>query len=211
MKLIIFGASGKTGHELVGRALTLGHDVTAYIRPTGHLTVAPNGNLKVHVGTIDDLPGLINAIRGHDVVISALGAAHPMKYDPLIVDGMRNICRAMHQAGVSRLIYLSPLAVKESRKDSGFFLRNIAPTLLRTEIRGHEEREAIIRESGLTYTIIRAPFLTMSTYTGDYRIGSDLTFSGFLPKLSRADTAAAMLDQIGNGLSRKVVRVLPAG
>lgn len=210
MKLIIFGASGKTGHELVDQALKLGHQVTAYIRPTSHLTTSPQGNVKVQVGTIDDPPGLVEVIKGHDVVISALGAANPMKYDPSVVYGMGNISRAMHDAGVRRIIYLSPLTVKENRKFAGFFMHHIAPILLRTEIRGHEEREAILRESRLDYTIVRAPFLTMGPITRAYKVGSDLTFKGFLPKLSRADVAAAMLDQLGNGSSQKVVRVLPA-
>jgi len=210
MKLIIFGASGKTGHELVAQAVKLGHQVTAYIRPTSRLSTSNHEMVKVRAGTIDDLPGLVEVINGHDVVISALGAANPMKYDPLVVSGMNTISTAMHAAGVKKLIYLSPLTVKENRKFAGFFMHHIAPILLRTEIRGHEEREAIIRESGLDYTIVRAPFLTMGPLTRKYKVGNDLTYNGFLPKLSRADVAAAMLDQVGNGSSKKIVRVLPA-
>ena len=32
MKIVIFGASGKTGSLLVDEALSAGHDVTAYVR-----------------------------------------------------------------------------------------------------------------------------------------------------------------------------------
>lgn len=209
MKIILFGASGKTGLELTRQALERQHEVTAFIRPTSTFALQ-HERLQRATGQLDDVPALVNSIQGQDVVVSALGAAHPFTYDPVVVIGMGNILQAMKSAGVHRLIYLSPLAVKENRGEAGFFLHYIAPVLLRTEIRGHEDREALIKKSGLNWTLVRAPFLTLGPHTGQFKMGPDLQFHGFLPKLSRADVADAMLQQLAsNDPPCTKIRVLP--
>ena len=46
MKITIFGATGRTGQNLVKKALEAGHEVTAYVRTPSKLT-AEHGNLTV--------------------------------------------------------------------------------------------------------------------------------------------------------------------
>jgi putative NADH-flavin reductase len=209
MKIIVFGASGKTGHEVVKQALEHDHQVTAYVRHPARLTVQ-HKNLDIREGHLDYIGLVTKTIQGHDAVISTLGAMHPLKYDPIVVKGFEQICSSMVTAGVKRLIYLSPLSMKESRSDSGIFLHYIAPIILRTEVRGHEVRENMIRQSALDWTIVQVPFLTLGPHTGNFKMGDDIKFNGFLPKLSRADVADAMLRQLEDkNAVRKIVRVLP--
>ncbi|MFB7718025.1 NAD(P)-dependent oxidoreductase [Nocardia sp. NPDC056100] len=100
--IAILGATGRTGRILVRQALTRGHDVTAVIRPgsqpTSRPTVETRSTMRpVHpaadassgVRSIEQSafpaavativadptdPAALTALRGHDVVISALGA-----------------------------------------------------------------------------------------------------------------------------------------
>ena len=37
MKILVMGASGKTGHEVVRQALAAGHEVTAFVRDPSRL------------------------------------------------------------------------------------------------------------------------------------------------------------------------------
>ena len=37
MKLVVFGASGATGRQIVEQALAAGHEVTAFVRNPAHL------------------------------------------------------------------------------------------------------------------------------------------------------------------------------
>jgi uncharacterized protein YbjT (DUF2867 family) len=68
-------------------------------------------------------------------------------------------------------------------------LRFIAPIPLREEIADHEAKEAIVRDSGVDWTIVRPPKLTDGVATGRYRAGDDIRTWAPVPMLSRADVA----------------------
>jgi putative NADH-flavin reductase len=209
MHILIFGASGATGQHLVRQALDKQYFVTAFVRHTRKISIK-HELLKQLQGNIIDYEVVRKAMSNQDAVISVLGAKSAFKYDQSVVDGVGNIIRAMESTGVKRFIYLSFLGVKESRKDAGFFIRHIAPKLLRTEIAGHGAREKLIRQSNLDYTIVQAPKLTNGKQKSIYKSGESLTSRAFVISLSRADTAEFMLKQLtDNDYLRKAVRLMP--
>ena len=193
--ILIFGASGKTGHELVNQALAQGHHVTAFVRNPSKLKIT-HDNLKVVLGDITNYQNVVDAIKGHDAVLSALGAASPYKFDQSVIDGMSNIVRVMEQVGIKRLIYLSGIVVDESRRNAGLLIRCLAPFLLRTEKAGHEARENIIRQSMLNWTLVRSAALTDGEHKTIYRSGENIKAQGILASISRADVADFMLRQL---------------
>jgi hypothetical protein len=116
----------------------------------------------------------------------------------------------MQPAPGARLVYLSTLGVAESRREAGFLIRTLAPTLLRTEIMGHEVREKLIRASALEWIIVRAPILTNGPAAKHYRSGEDLVSEKFATALPRADVAAFLLSQLTQArFVRKSVRLMP--
>jgi len=112
MKILIFGASGKTGNELVKQALAQGHSVTAFVRNPSNLKIT-NENLKVFQGDATNYQLVEDAVKGNDAVFSTLGAASPFKYDQSVVDGVSNIVKVMESSGVRRFIYMSAINVKD--------------------------------------------------------------------------------------------------
>jgi len=210
MQILVFGASGATGKNLVNQALEKHYRVTAFVRDPARLVIK-HENLRLFQGNIRDYESVIGAVTGQDAVLSALGAESPFKFDQVLVDGMANIIKAMNYAHVMRIIYLSTIGGKENREDFGFFVRRIAPILLKNEIAGHEARELMIKESQLDYTIVQAPKLTNGRSTGKYISGEFLKSKSFAVSLSRADTAAFMLRQLTEDkFIRKTARLLPA-
>ena len=208
MNLLIFGASGATGHELVNQSLLKGHSVTAFVRDQSKIKVK-NPKLKIVQGSITDQTDLTNAIKGHDVVLSALGASSPFKFDPILVEGAAKIVRTMEDLKVLRFIYLSFIGVGDSRVNGGFVIRYVAPRLLKNEIAGHEAREKVIRNSELTWTIIHAPTLTKGEMRGAYRKGENLSSNSFVVAVSRADVADFMLSQCDDlTFNHKTVRIM---
>jgi len=195
MNILIFGASGATGHELVKQALEQGHWVTAFVRTPSKLKVQ-HPHLTIFQGDVGNPSAVQEAIKGKEAVLSALGASSPFKYDLVVVDGMTNIVKAMEKENVSRLIYMSAINVKESRKDAGLLIRVLAPILLRTENAGHEARENIIRQSNLAWTIVRSAGLTNGDRKGAYRNGEEVRSTGILVNISRKDVADFMLKQL---------------
>jgi uncharacterized protein YbjT (DUF2867 family) len=91
---------------------------------------------------VSDRHAVGQAMVDHDAVLCALRAATPLRRDPTLVAGVRNITAAMVEVAVRRLVYLSFLAAD------------------------HAEKEEIIRRSGLDWTIVRPPRLTNGPQTG---------------------------------------------
>ncbi|MBO0861942.1 MAG: NAD(P)H-binding protein [Chloracidobacterium sp.] len=71
MKLLVIGATGRIGTEIVNLALTRGHEVTAFVRSPQKIT--PAGSLVVVRGDPLRAETIAAALSGHDAVLSAIG------------------------------------------------------------------------------------------------------------------------------------------
>jgi putative NADH-flavin reductase len=208
VNILIFGASGRTGWELVQQALAQGDSVTAFVRDPAKFDIK-HASLKVVQGDVADHTSVERAVKNKDAVICALGSFTPTKRDPTLVEGLRNIIRAMEQAGVRRLIYLSFLGVREGRRGLGPVVNYIVAPLLRNPIADHEEKERLIRQSRLDWIIVRPPRLTSGRRTGLYRSGEQIAARTPILTLSRADLAEFMLKQLTDDtFVRKAPRVM---
>jgi putative NADH-flavin reductase len=198
MKIVIFGASGKTGRLLVEYALAKGHQVTAYVRDAGRLPI-DHPMLNVAEGSLEDTSQLKSAIHGTDACISALGGGSLTRRSPQITSGIERIIAIMEQEGVKRFIYLSSIGAGESRYYMGPAIRFlIADLLLRVPLADHNTNEQQLMRSSLLWSIVRPGGLTNGTQTGQYRHGIQKTELKSSAKISRADVASFMLDQISN-------------
>jgi putative NADH-flavin reductase len=195
MRIVVFGASGRTGREVVQQCLARQHAVTAFVRRADKLALR-HPQLQVVESDVSDAPAVSRTIANHDAVVSTLGVGVPFKPDPAVVDGIRHILAGMSVAGVRRLIYQSFIGVRESRAGVGFVLRFVAPLPLRHEIADHESKEALVRASDLDWTIVRPPKLTDAPATGAYRVGEDISTWAPVPTLARADVAGFIVREL---------------
>ena len=72
MRLLILGATGQTGLQLVQQALDANHEVTALVRDPSKIDIQ-NDNLKVHTANIFDEEDMKLHVQGQDAVMSCLG------------------------------------------------------------------------------------------------------------------------------------------
>jgi putative NADH-flavin reductase len=208
MNVLVFGASGKTGREVVRQALARGFNVSAFVRDTARLPLA-HANLRLVKGEITDPRAVARAMEQQTCVISTLGVGLPLRHDPIVIEGVRTIARASEHASVERLLYMSFIGVRESRDAAGFLLKQLAGTVLRHEVADHEAKEAAVAESFVDWTIVRPPKLTNGRLTASYRVGEDIEARSPLPMMSRADVADFMLRQLSDqSFIRKAVRIL---
>lgn len=192
----MFGASGATGRLLVTQALERRHQVTAFVR-TVNVPLAEASKLTIVRGDVRDGDAVEASVARHDAVVCALGAATPLRRDPVLIEGIRNIVEAMERHGVRRLVYLSFLGVREGRPQlSALGRRVVAPLLMRNVVADHEAKERIIRASALDWVIVRPPRLTNAGRRGTYRSGLNILANSVVPHISRADLADFMLRQI---------------
>ena len=209
MRVLILGATGRTGRELVRQGRELGFVVTAFGREVGRLPSA-GSSLRILQGDVGDATAVANAMEGQDAVLSALGVGKALASDAVVVDGIRNTLASMKAHGVRRLVYLSFIGVRGSRAAAGPVVKYIARFPLRHEIADHEAKEALITASDTNWTIVRAPTLTNGATTGRYRDGESIAARSLLPMLSRGDVARFMLEQLADDrYLRRMPRVLP--
>ncbi len=195
-RLIVFGATRGTGRELVQDALTQGHRVTAFGRSIERLSdLEHHPGLTLVRGDVTDKAAVRAAIKGHDVVLSALGAS-AFSRAQLREVGTQNIVDAMEASGGGRLISLSVLGAGESWDELPFHIKHIVvPLYLKRAYADHNAQEDVIRRSSLSWVIVRPPFLTNADATGRYQHGKLSELSSPTMKVSRADVAHFMLEQ----------------
>ena len=190
MKLLILGATGPTGVELVRLAIKAGHEVTAVVRDPSKLAVTTD-QLKVVMPDILDVDAMKFAIEKQDCVLSALGGGKNL-HSTVISQAMAVLIPAMERAKVSRLIFLSSFGVGYTKRSAGMISRFFFLTLLRHVLADKEKADDLLRSSNLDYTLVYPTRLTMGPPTGRYWYGVDLK-PGWWPKVSRADVAEFML------------------
>jgi len=190
MKTVVFGASGRTGVELVNQALVKGHNVVAFVRNPAKFRIH-HKNLSVVEGNVLNKGQVENAVNGCDGVLFAVGVK-PWKEKPICTEGIRNVIAAMQKHNVRRLVAESAHGVKETRK--GFYGR-LLWIGIKDIMRDKETMEDAITASQLDWVIVRPTILTQGSMTGKYRVGQDLRV-GILPRISRADVADFMLKQL---------------
>jgi putative NADH-flavin reductase len=108
MKVLVFGASGKTGGLVVERALAKGHDVTVLVRDASRFK---RDGVRVLVGDATKREDVSNAMQGQAAVIDTIGGTTPYKKTRLETTAAHNIIEAMQAEGISRLIVVSAMGV----------------------------------------------------------------------------------------------------
>jgi len=131
MKLAIFGATGKTGIELIKQALEQGHSVTAFVRDAARLAIKDE-QLTFVTGDVFEPNSVAQAIQGQDAIICALGAGSDIKKTNVRTTGTFNIISGMQKNNVKRLIVVTAMGVGESWEDLSLFNKFFFATLLKS-------------------------------------------------------------------------------
>lgn len=196
MRILIIGATGGTGRQLVQQALELGHDVTALARDPSKLGIA-HTNLRVIKGDVLDYASLESAVRGQSVVLCALG--HKSWFYPtrILSQGTRNILRAMKTCNVPRLVCETSLGIGNSVGRLGLpYTFFVVPLILPFYFWDKVRQEEAIAASDVDWVIVRPGLLKNSAARGSYRRGQNLGNFIWPVRISRADVADFMLQQL---------------
>jgi putative NADH-flavin reductase len=200
MKLVVLGASGGVGRELVAQAAKRGHEVVAVARASSDVK-APEG-VKVLRGDLTNEAFLREAVRGADAVASALG--HRLKgigpwnkpeQPAFLRDSTTALVAAMKAEGVKRVIAVSSGGVGDSAEVvPAFFRVFVSMSALKTVFAALEEMERLYLESGLDACVVRPTGLTDEPPTGKVVVAKRMAGRATIP---RADVAGYLLDQLG--------------
>ncbi len=205
MKLAVFGATGKTGLEIVKLALSQGHSVTAFVRDAARLPVE-HEQLSFVIGDVFDPDRVAQGIQGQDAVICTLGAGSSLKKTSVRTVGTINIIHGMKEHKVNRLMVVTAMGVGESWNTLSTFNKFFFATLLKSSRDDHESQESAVKESGADWTIVRPSGLTDDPRSGVYDAGENILAK--TSKIARGDVADLILKELEqNALIGKAVTI----
>ncbi len=196
MKLLIVGATGGTGRELVRQALERGHHVTAFARNPSKLDLK-NERLTTARGDVLDFASVEAAVRGQDAVLCALGHKRWLYPTRILSEGTRNLIRAMEKESVRRFVCETSLGVGNSWGRMGlYYTLFVGLFILPFYFVDKARQERLIRSSTLDWVIVRPGALTNGSKRGVYRHGPAVGNWFWTVRISRADVADFMLNQV---------------
>lgn len=196
MKLLIIGATGGTGRELVNQALERGHEVTAFARNPKKLRIT-HERLRVAKGNVLDAASVGDAVRGQEAVLSALG--HKRWFYPTTIqsEGTRNVVRAMEAHGVRRLVCETALGIGDRWGRLGLYHTLFVDLfILPFYFIDKARQEKVVRGSALDWIIVRPGQLNSGKKRGTYQHGPQVGSWILTVRISRADVADFMLNQL---------------
>lgn len=206
MKLVVLGATGGTGLEIVRQAIAAGHSVTAFVRSPERLQPFRN-SIDIQQGNLLSKPELQKLLEGQDAVLSAFGPRAPIAKEDenLLQTFAAALTQAMLAARIKRLVVESvAFLFKNAIFPPAYLLGNL---FFPTVVKDAGAMERIIQDTPLNWTLVRPPRLTNAPRSGAYRVreGHLPTF-GF--SISRADVADCFLKVLDDQTTvRKILGV----
>jgi putative NADH-flavin reductase len=155
--------------------------------------------LQIIQGDVLNYAAVEAAMQGQAAVLSALG--HKRFFYPTRIqsEGTRNILRAMEIHSVPRLVCETSLGLGDSVGRLGlYFTFFVIPVILPFYFWDKTRQEQLIAASKVEWVIVRPGMLTNGKKRNAYRHGLKVGSFIWTARISRADVADFMLNQIAD-------------
>lgn len=183
MKILVAGATGKTGLRLVRELGLRGHDPVALVRESSDTSGLPEGT-EQRLGDLTDLRE--DACAGCDAVVFAAGSGGDTGADMTEkVDrkGAERLIDLAAKSGVKRFVMLSSIGTENPPKDGE----------MAHYLQAKHEADEHLRASGLDYAIVRPVSLIEADGNRNIRYGRDVDPEG---KAARGDVAFVLANAV---------------
>jgi putative NADH-flavin reductase len=177
---------------LLEQAIAEGHAITALVRDAAKLAT-DQPNLTVIVGDATNQEDVAKAVAHADVVVSVLGGASTT----LMTKALQAVVSACKAVGVPRVILMSSFMVRRERLGVG--TRLLTGLAMAKYISDKAQSEALLRSSGLQWTVVYAGRLANGPRTGKAREARPDETVTLKNSVSRADVAAWLLVEAVSG------------
>ncbi|MFQ5633795.1 MAG: SDR family oxidoreductase [Gammaproteobacteria bacterium] len=153
--VVVAGATGRTGTEVVNELLMNGYRVRAFVRDIDKARAKLGEGIEYAGGDVRQPATIADALEGADALISAIGAGRGDPTNgPEFVDygGVKNLADASAAAGLRQMVLVSSMGVTQE----DHILNKMFDDVLNWKFKGEEA----LRTSGVPYTIVRPGGLT---------------------------------------------------
>ncbi len=197
MKIVVYGATGNAGKEIVKELLARGHQVTAVDRNADSLKASPG--LTAQTDDLSNVDAIAAIIQGADAVVSAY--APPPDNPDALLDVTRRQIEAVKKARNIRLLVVGGAGLLEVAPGVTLIKSGHLPPQYLPIATSHEKALAVLRASNINWTYLSpAAFFIPGDRTGKFRLGTKelIADSKGESKISFADYAIALVDEIEN-------------
>lgn len=177
-KIIILGASGRTGRLLLRQALDCGYQVNVLVRIKNSFSPR-HPNLKIFEGVSTNRTVLAKAMENCEVVVSTLNISRNSDFPwsrlrtpaNFLSETISNIISLSSALGINRVIVLSAWGVGDTVDHiPRWFKWFIDHSNIGVAYRDHARQEELLAESELLYTVIRPVGLINSDKEKDTQV-----------------------------------------
>jgi uncharacterized protein YbjT (DUF2867 family) len=192
MRIVIFGANGRTGRLVTRLTFEHGHHAVVVTRRPNEFPFTDD-RLTLVGADVRDPSSLSGIMGGADAVLSSLGVPFSLRRVDTYSVGAANIVDAMRDAEVRRVAVVSSTGAYPypNRIDPPAALRFVEPVIIRTIGKStyddQRRMEDIVRGSGLNWTIVRPSGLFDLPRPTNYLAGEIDPVGGYTARIDLAD------------------------
>ena len=195
MKIVVFGATGTVGKQLVQQALFNGDTVRAFGRNVYTTDLPDDENLQRIQGALFDEKEVLDAVKGCDAVLSVIGGGIESS-DRTRTLGMKNIIAQMKKASVKRIIALGGLGVLNADEDTLLIDQEGYPPEYVPVGKEHQKAWEMLKASDLQWTFVCSPNIISAGPTGTFTTAADYPPAKNNYRINAGDLALFMLSEL---------------
>jgi uncharacterized protein YbjT (DUF2867 family) len=196
MKVLVIGATGRTGRLVVEQLVAQQHEVSVLVRHPEAM-VEYKQKITVITGDATKLADLTKAVAGQEAVISTIGPPS-LKATNLAVSFMTAFLKAVAVHPIKRFVNLSAWGTGNTADNHYFIMKLLRRTLLKNLFDDKDQAEALLLASNLPYVNVRPSRLGNGAARGG--VHASLDGSHLSHHINRADVASFLIAQLSSDL-----------
>jgi putative NADH-flavin reductase len=189
MKVIVLGANGRVGAQVVKRALEKGHKVTAFVRKSETVPLL-HPNLTVVQGDAMLQQDIARYMAGQEAVISCL-SSNELSYRLVFIN---HIINAMRQHKVRRIIAIGGIGALQASEHLKVYETSTFPREYVDLTQAHIRVLDALLTSRMDFTFVCPPMIEEGERTGVYRVQDNYPTPGW--KITTGDLADFMVTEL---------------
>jgi hypothetical protein len=190
-RILVFGATGRTGRRVVAEALARSLRVAVFVRDG---TAAPAGAERVYVGDVRDADAVRAAVMAGDRIVAALGGGGPGGVGTAMSEGARAIVAAARANEAARILAVTGAGVLQLDATRQRHEAPDYPPQFRAVGAEHRAIHEALAGSGVSWAVVATPRLVDADATGSLVRESDYLPAG-TGTVTTGDVAALLVDE----------------
>lgn len=201
-RVLILGATGRTGKHAINFALAKGYQVVALVRNPAKISVQSD-DLTIVTGLPTNIDDVRSAMKECDSVLSLLSpltrgeaiSFRKINAPRILEKSITNVLQVMNEYGVKRILILSSVGVGDSWKYAPWYVKLLVKlTNFKVIFADHNAQERLVQASETNWTIARPVGLNEKETMGTLAVSYDHTPKPF--QMSRKLLAKFFIDNL---------------